>query len=111
AERPLSRRRSRDNVLPGTPAGRLRRLLASIGWMHRQVMTDRAERAGLPRMSGELDATRRFWNASPCDGQEDAASRARFRYGKDPWLLPLLGQIAAAHPDVVEIGCGQATDG
>jgi ubiquinone/menaquinone biosynthesis C-methylase UbiE len=54
---------------------------------------------------------RAFWDASPCDGQSTYASRARIRYGKEPWLQPLLQKIASRHRQVVEIGCGQGTDG
>lgn len=56
-----------------------------------------------------LEAGRSFWNANPCDGQDDVFSRMRFRYDKEPWLPPLLDQIAE-HSSVLEVGCGQGTD-
>jgi len=60
--------------------------------------------------AGQLDATRDFWDASPCDGQSDFAQRAAYRYGKEPWLLALINQLARDHSHIVEIGCGQGTD-
>lgn len=61
--------------------------------------------------SGKLDKVRDFWNETPCDGHESYALRARFRYAKEPWLYPLLKKIAAEHANILEIGCGQGTDG
>jgi SAM-dependent methyltransferase len=58
-----------------------------------------------------LSLTREFWNETPCDGQAAYASRAQFRYGKEPWLLPALERIAATHRHILEVGCGQGTDG
>lgn len=52
-----------------------------------------------------------FWNARPCDGQNFFAERRRFRYAKDPWIPALLERIAQQHSNVVEVGCGQGTDG
>jgi SAM-dependent methyltransferase len=58
-----------------------------------------------------LSLVRDFWNATPCDGQPTYEQRARFRYGKDGWLLPFLNRIAASHQCILEVGCGQGTDG
>jgi ubiquinone/menaquinone biosynthesis C-methylase UbiE len=57
-----------------------------------------------------LPLVREFWDQSPCDGQSTYALRAQLRYGKDPWLQPLLRRIAARHSQILEIGCGQGTD-
>lgn len=54
---------------------------------------------------------REFWNETPCDGQGTYAARAQFRYRKDGWILPLLERIAAGHRNILEVGCGQGTDG
>jgi SAM-dependent methyltransferase len=56
-----------------------------------------------------LQLTRMFWNANPCDGQSDVARRMEFRYGKEPWLPPVLDRIAR-HRSILEVGCGQGTD-
>lgn len=59
-----------------------------------------------------MQTTRNFWNASPCGAQESFKNRMRHRYGIEPWVLDVLKQIAASRPDnVLEIGCGQGTDG
>src|SRR5690348_12812708 len=60
---------------------------------------------------GKLGRVRDFWNESPCDGPPDYALRARFRYRKDPWLIPILERIAANYGNILEVGCGQGTDG
>jgi ubiquinone/menaquinone biosynthesis C-methylase UbiE len=57
-----------------------------------------------------LATTRRFWNESPCDGQDDYGSRYRLRYDKEPWILDEIHHIAARHSGVLELGCGQGTD-
>jgi len=57
-----------------------------------------------------LEATRRFWNAYPCDGQDSYEARCRFRYNKERWLLPLLREIASQAREILEVGCGQGTD-
>lgn len=59
----------------------------------------------------QFEQTRRFWNASPCDGKTDLESRRSWRYAKYPWLSALIIDIASRHGDIVEIGCGQGTDG
>jgi SAM-dependent methyltransferase len=51
-----------------------------------------------------------FWSGNPCDGQADLAARQHFRYGKEPWLPPVLDAIAARHGMLLEVGCGQGTD-
>jgi len=53
--------------------------------------------------------TVRFWNANPCDANPDITRRSRYRYSKEPWLEPLIRDIAR-HCTVVEVGCGQGTD-
>jgi SAM-dependent methyltransferase len=58
-----------------------------------------------------LSDVRAFWNESPCDGQATYALRATLRYGKEPWLRPLLEKVATGHQHIVEVGCGQGTDG
>lgn len=58
-----------------------------------------------------LDSTRTFWNVNPCDGQSDIERRMRYRYRKEPWLPPLLEAIACKHEAILEVGCGQGTDG
>ena len=57
-----------------------------------------------------LRATRDFWNAHPCDGQDQHAQRQKLRYGKEPWVFEKVQQVARRHADIVEIGCGQGTD-
>lgn len=61
--------------------------------------------------SPELEATRSFWNSAPCGGQPTFEQRVAHRYGLEPWIPPLLERIARRHNHVVEIGCGQGTDG
>src|SRR5258708_3631435 len=59
-----------------------------------------------------ISQVRQFWNDSPCDGQATYVDRCNFRYRKDAWLLPLLDGIASRSPRaVLEVGCGQGTDG
>ncbi len=58
-----------------------------------------------------LALVREFWDTTPCDGQANYALRARFRYGKEPWLPELLERIASCQRNVIEVGCGQGTDG
>jgi len=59
----------------------------------------------------KISLVREFWNEAPCDGQPNYALRSRFRYKKDAWLIPILEGIAANHCNILEIGCGQGTDG
>ena len=56
------------------------------------------------------EATRRFWNNWPCDGQLNYEHRARLRYSKEPFILHQLARITGAHKHIVEVGCGQGTD-
>ncbi|HYM07198.1 MAG TPA: class I SAM-dependent methyltransferase [Terriglobales bacterium] len=59
----------------------------------------------------KLSLVREFWNETPCDGQATYALRAQFRYRKEPWLLPFLDRVAATCQCILEVGCGQGTDG
>jgi ubiquinone/menaquinone biosynthesis C-methylase UbiE len=58
-----------------------------------------------------LETTRRFWNASPCGGQDTFQERFEHRYTLEPWVLDLLHTIAPHQKHIVEVGCGQGTDG
>ena len=58
-----------------------------------------------------MEATRLFWNASPCGAQETFQERYRHRFGFEPWIEDVLRLIASRHRRVLEIGCGQGTDG
>jgi SAM-dependent methyltransferase len=57
-----------------------------------------------------MATTRAFWNASPCNGQSDLATRQRYRYRSEPWLPGMMERIGRAHTHVVEIGSGMGTD-
>jgi len=52
-----------------------------------------------------------FWSAHPCGGEGSFRERADFRYCREPWLPPLLAELAAKHRRILEIGCGQGIDG
>jgi ubiquinone/menaquinone biosynthesis C-methylase UbiE len=67
--------------------------------------------AGSQRQNDILEQTRRFWNASPCGGQDSFHQRFEHRYDVEPWVIDILRSIAATHHRVLEIGCGQGTDG
>ncbi|MBF0092935.1 MAG: class I SAM-dependent methyltransferase [Alphaproteobacteria bacterium] len=58
-----------------------------------------------------LAETRTFWNASPCSGQSGFTTRYRQRYAVEPWIPSFVKRIAAYHSDILEVGCGQGTDG
>lgn len=58
-----------------------------------------------------VNDTRAFWDSSPCDGQDQYSLRRKFRYDKEPWLEHELKAIAKDHHNIVEVGCGQGTDG
>lgn len=58
-----------------------------------------------------LEKTRTFWNASPCGAQESFSQRLNHRIFMEPWIPGLIQEICSTHNDVVEIGCGQGTDG
>lgn len=62
-------------------------------------------------MDKTLEATRTFWNLNPCDGHRDISDRMRYRYQKEPWLVKMLEAIASRKGALLEIGCGQGTDG
>lgn len=66
---------------------------------------------GLQGVETELATTRAFWDSSPCGGQETLEAREALRYQLEPYLPSLLDRIAGRHGEVVEIGCGQGTDG
>ena len=59
---------------------------------------------------GAMTKTRDFWDKNPCDTDFEINERARIRYDKEPWLLPILLEIAK-YDSVLEVGCGQGTDG
>lgn len=59
----------------------------------------------------KLSLVREFWDETPCDGQPTFALRSQLRYLKDPWLLPLIDRIAQTCSSILEVGCGQGTDG
>jgi SAM-dependent methyltransferase len=59
----------------------------------------------------KLSRVREFWDETPCDGQANYALRSHMRYEKEPWLLPFLKNIATGHYNILEVGCGQGTDG
>lgn len=58
-----------------------------------------------------LKNTREFWNASPCGAQESFSQRLEHRIAMEPWVPDLIREIAESHNNIVEIGCGQGTDG
>ncbi len=58
-----------------------------------------------------LKTTREFWNASPCGAQENFCRRLEHRIAMEPWVPGLIREIAQSQKNVVEIGCGQGTDG
>lgn len=58
-----------------------------------------------------LARTRAFWNASPCGAQDTFEQRVAHRYRLEPWVMDVLRRIAERHAHVLEIGCGQGTDG
>jgi ubiquinone/menaquinone biosynthesis C-methylase UbiE len=58
-----------------------------------------------------IEATRIFWNSNPCDGQQDISDRMCFRYQKEPWLPKILDDVASRNGALLEVGCGQGTDG
>lgn len=63
-----------------------------------------------PRKQMDIDDTQAFWDANPCDGQQNYDSRAQFRYTKEPWLIPEINRIAGIYDHIIELGCGQGTD-
>jgi len=57
-----------------------------------------------------MHSTRTFWNASPCNGQENLVARKKYRYRSEPWLPGYMKRIAENHKNIVEIGSGLGTD-
>lgn len=66
---------------------------------------------GVQEKMDTLGKTRVFWNASPCGAQEDFRQRLEHRISMEPWIPDLIHEIAQEHKNIVEIGCGQGTDG
>jgi SAM-dependent methyltransferase len=71
-------------------------------------------------MAADISTVREFWDANPCQaGLSDADDRRRYfeeisrkRYGGREWHLPTVARFDKfAGKDVLEIGCGIATDG
>ena len=58
-----------------------------------------------------METTRAFWNANPCNAMDSLAVRRKYRYRSEPWLPGTIKRIAGLHKHVLEIGCGQGTDG
>ena len=58
-----------------------------------------------------LGRTRVFWNASPCGAQDGFRQRLEHRISMEPWIPDLIHEIAQAHKNIIEVGCGQGTDG
>jgi ubiquinone/menaquinone biosynthesis C-methylase UbiE len=70
--------------------------------------------------STELQSVRAFWNESPCQAElSQAADRRQYfeeisqrRYGRREWHIPIVAKFDSFRgKDVLEIGCGIATDG
>ena len=57
-----------------------------------------------------IEAIRTFWNLTPCDGQPDIVQRMHYRYQKEPWLIPILEDVASLDGSLLDVGCGQGTD-
>jgi SAM-dependent methyltransferase len=71
-------------------------------------------------MSTNIGDVRSFWNSSPCQADlSDAEDRRRYfeeissnRYGRREWHVPIVARFDAfRQKEVLEIGCGIATDG
>jgi ubiquinone/menaquinone biosynthesis C-methylase UbiE len=71
-------------------------------------------------VSANLDNVRNFWNANPCQALLSVSEdRRRYfqeisdkRYGGREWHVPIVAKFDAFRgKDVLEIGCGIATDG
>jgi ubiquinone/menaquinone biosynthesis C-methylase UbiE len=71
-------------------------------------------------MQATLDDVRKFWNANPCQSRlSEEEDRRRYfqeisdkRYGGREWHVPTVAHFQAFRgKDVLEIGCGIATDG
>jgi len=64
-----------------------------------------------PRVRADAFSQEDFWSTHPCGGEGSFLERAAFRYDREPWLSPLLAELAAKHRRILEIGCGQGIDG
>lgn len=71
-------------------------------------------------MKATVDEVRKFWDANPCQSQLSSSNdRRRYfqevsdkRYSRREWHVPIVAQFPAFKgKDVLEIGCGIATDG
>lgn len=71
-------------------------------------------------MKATLDDVRDFWNANPCQSDVSRSEdRRRYfqeisdkRYGRREWHVPIVANFAFFRgKDVLEVGCGIATDG
>ena len=71
-------------------------------------------------MKADINTVQGFWNSNPCQSalSEAADRRAYFeeisqkRYGRREWHVPEVAKFTSfAGKDVLEIGCGIATDG
>lgn len=58
----------------------------------------------------DLQSTREFWDSNPCGIHADYAEQRRQRYLMEPWLPEVLAGLAARHPSILEVGCGQGID-
>jgi len=76
------------------------------------------EKAG--KMAANIEQVRNFWNASPCQSLlSTSENRIRYfqeitdrRYGHREWYVPTVAKFDSYRgKDVLEIGCGIATDG
>src|SRR5688500_9580387 len=68
----------------------------------------------------DIESVRTFWNSEPCQSRlSEATERRRYfdeisrnRYGRREWHVPTVARFDAFRgKDVLEIGCGIATDG
>jgi SAM-dependent methyltransferase len=75
---------------------------------------------GRAMMNTTLDEVREFWNANPCQATLSSANdRRRYfeeisskRYGEREWHIPIVARFQDfKEKNVLEIGCGIATDG
>src|SRR6476659_922869 len=103
---------------------RERRGIGASGWTASRQGTPMVERRVDRSMNTttELDiqTVRSFWDEKPCQADlSQAADRRRYfeeitekRYGRREWHIPIVARFDSFRDkDVVEIGCGIATDG
>ncbi|QPJ65307.1 MAG: class I SAM-dependent methyltransferase [Candidatus Nitrohelix vancouverensis] len=57
----------------------------------------------------DLESTREFWDANPCDGQPSLSQRLEFKYQKETWMVDYFEAISK-FKNILEVGCGQGTD-